>query len=120
MASTVETQYRRLDLLLAGNQRDGLLAHPLGDLVVDLARQQPQRQPDHARGMREHPLDGEMRLARIGGSQHCRYTGTAGSRCSDRLRRKTDSHYASELVPAAAIAACTPLPCITMRRQASG
>jgi hypothetical protein len=59
--------------------------------------------------MREHPLDGEMRLARIGGSQHCRYTGTAGSRCSGRLRRKTDSHYASELVLAAATAASTPL-----------
>jgi hypothetical protein len=33
----------RLDLLLAGDQRDVLGAHPVDDLVVDLARQEPQR-----------------------------------------------------------------------------
>ena len=68
---------RRLDLLLAGDQRDGVAADPCGDLVVDLARQQPQRQADHAGGMREHPLDGEMGLAGVGRPEH---RGDAGAR----------------------------------------
>jgi hypothetical protein len=37
--------------------RDRLGADATDDLVVDLARQQPQRQPDHAGRMRQHPLD---------------------------------------------------------------
>ena len=60
----------RLDLLLAGDQRDGFGAGAIGDLVIDLAREQPQRQPDHARGMREHPFDGQMGLAGVGGPEH--------------------------------------------------
>ena len=39
----------RLDLLFAGDQRDLVGADALDHLVVDLAREQPQRQPDHAR-----------------------------------------------------------------------
>ena len=66
----------RLDLLLAGDERDAGLAGAVGDLVVDLAREQAQRQADHARGMREHPLDGEMGLAGVGGTKHC---GDAGA-----------------------------------------
>ena len=31
----------------------------LGDAIVDLARQEPQRQADDAARMAEHPLDGE-------------------------------------------------------------
>ena len=65
-----ETRPRRLDLLLAGDQRDSLGADPRGDLVVDLARQQPQRQPDDAGRMRQHPLDREMGLAGIGRAEH--------------------------------------------------
>ena len=42
------TRMRRLDLLLAGDKRDRLGAHACRDLVVDLARQQPERQPDDA------------------------------------------------------------------------
>ena len=108
MASTVETQKRGFGGLIFSSpviSATASLPDPLDDLVVDLARQQPQRQPDHAGGMRQHALDGEMRLAGIGGSQHRRDTGAAGSRCSGRLRRKRNGHYASELVPAAA----TPL-----------
>jgi hypothetical protein len=37
-----------------------------GDLVVDLAGKQPQRQADQAGLVRQHPLDGEVRLAGVG------------------------------------------------------
>jgi hypothetical protein len=93
-----EARVRRLDLLLAGDQRDRVLAGAIDHLVVDLARQQPQRQPDHARGMRQHALDGEMGLAGIGGPQHGGDAGPAGTRCSVRLWGKGDGHYASRLV----------------------
>jgi hypothetical protein len=43
-----EARVGRLDLLLAGDQRDRVAAHPLDRLVVDLAGEQPQRQPDDA------------------------------------------------------------------------
>ncbi len=52
-----EARRLRLDLLLARDQGDGIDARAIDHLVVDLARQQPQRQADHARGMRQHPLD---------------------------------------------------------------
>ena len=39
---------RRLDLFFAGDERDRIDARALRDLVVDLARKQPQRQPDDA------------------------------------------------------------------------
>ena len=70
----------RLDLLLAGDQCDRLDADLLDDAVVDLARQQAQRQADHARAMREHPLDREMRLAGIGRPQHEGHAGRAVAR----------------------------------------
>ena len=70
---------RRLDLLLAGDQRDRLGADPLHHLVVDLARQQPQRQPDDARRVAEHALDGEMGLAGIGRPEHRGDAGAAGA-----------------------------------------
>ena len=60
----------RLDLLLAGHQRDIFGADPLDDAVVDFARQQPQRQADHAVREGQHPLNGVMRLARVGRPQH--------------------------------------------------
>ena len=40
------------------------------DLVVDLAREQPQRQADHADVVRQHALDGEMGLAGVGRAEH--------------------------------------------------
>ena len=52
-------------LLLAGHERDPALADARRDAVVDLAREQPQREPDHARRVLEHALDGAMRLAGV-------------------------------------------------------
>ena len=40
------------------------------DLVVDLAGEKPERQPDDAHVVREHALDGEMSLAGIGRPEH--------------------------------------------------
>ena len=73
-----EPRVFRLDLFLAGDQRDAIGAGAIDDLVVDLARQEPQRQADHATGMRQHPLDGEVGLAGVGRPQHRGDTG-AGS-----------------------------------------
>ena len=44
--------------------------HAGDDLVVDLARQEPERQPDDADIVGEHALDGEMGLAGIGRAEH--------------------------------------------------
>ena len=66
----IEARRGRLDLLFAGDQRDLGGADARDDLVVDLARQQPQRQADDADVMREHALDGEMGLAGIGRPEH--------------------------------------------------
>jgi len=61
----------RHDLLLAGDQRHFLVAAlQLDDAIVDLARQQAKREAHQAGGMRDHPLDGEMRLAGVGGAEH--------------------------------------------------
>jgi hypothetical protein len=60
---------RRDDLLLAGDQRHAARPARLDDAVVDFARQQPQRQADHAGGMAEHALHGEVGLARVGGAE---------------------------------------------------
>ena len=95
MASTVATQNRgfwRLDLLLAGDQGDVLGPDPVGDLVVDLAREQPQRQPDDAGRMREHPLDGEMGLAGVGRAEHCGDASATEAALAGRGRRKRNSH----------------------------
>jgi hypothetical protein len=43
-----EPRVRRLDLLLAGDERHRVGADALHRAVVDLAREQPQRQADHA------------------------------------------------------------------------
>ncbi len=67
----------RLDLLLAGDQRDLVGADPRGDLVVHLARQQAQRQSDHAAFVAEHALDGEVGLAGIGRAEHRRHMADA-------------------------------------------
>ncbi|CDP51774.1 hypothetical protein [Devosia sp. DBB001] len=56
----------RHDALFARHQRHGLLPDPVDHAVIDLAREQAQRQPDHAGGMRQHALDGKPGLAGIG------------------------------------------------------
>ena len=56
----------RLDLFLAGDQRD--LARPRSlrrDAIVNFTRQQPQWQSDHTGLVTEHPLDRQMRLTRV-------------------------------------------------------
>ena len=73
------TRMRRLDLLLAGDKRDRLGAHARRNLVVDLARQQPERQTDDAGGMAEHALDGEMGLAGIGRPENGGDASAAGA-----------------------------------------
>ncbi len=56
------------DLLFAGDQRHLIDADPRGDAVIDLAGEQAERQADHPALVPEHPLDGEMGLAGIGGA----------------------------------------------------
>ena len=62
----IEAGRGRLDLLLARDQRHLARADARHDLVVDLAGEEPERQPDDADLMREQALDGEMGLAGIG------------------------------------------------------
>ncbi len=66
----IEARGGGLDLLLAGDQRDLTGGHAGEDLVIDLAGQQPERQPDDPHVVRQHALDGEMRLAGIGRPEH--------------------------------------------------
>ena len=53
------------DALFAGDQCHHRRPARRDDTIIDLARKQPQRQADHPCPMRQHPLDGIMRLARI-------------------------------------------------------
>ena len=56
----------RFDFLFARDERDRVGARPFHRAVVDLAREQPQRQANHATGMGQHPLDRVMGFAGIG------------------------------------------------------
>ena len=60
----------RFDPLFARDQRDLLVPLDGTHAVVNLARQQPQRKSHRPAGMRDHSLDREMRLARVGGSEN--------------------------------------------------
>ena len=60
----------RRDLLLAGHQRHVADADPRRDAMIDLAREKPERQPDDAGLVRNHPLDRVVRLSRIGRAEH--------------------------------------------------
>ena len=97
MASTVETQNRGfVGLIFSSPVMSATASAPdlVGHLVVDLARQEPQRQPDHPRGMREHPLDREMGLAGIGGPSTA-VTPAPRARSRAASGEKMDNHYAS-------------------------
>ncbi len=59
----------RDDLFLAGDQGDRAGSAGLDDAVVNLPRQQAQRQADHAGLVAQHPLDREMGLASVGRAQ---------------------------------------------------
>ena len=68
----------RLDLFLARDQRNVAGADAGDDLVVDFAREQPQRQADQPAFVPQHPLDREMGLAGIGRAEHSRHVTDAG------------------------------------------
>ena len=61
---------RRHDPLFACDQCHDGRATQGNDAVIDLAREQTQRQPDHPRAMRQHPFDCIGRLACIGRAQN--------------------------------------------------
>ena len=71
------TRMGRQNFFFAGDERD--LAGPFDadHTFIDFARQQPERQADHARRVPHHPLDGEMGFARVGRPEHrCDAGGT--------------------------------------------
>ena len=73
MASTVQANQRAPagnDLLLAGDQRDVADAFLRDHAIVVLAREQPQRETDHAARVSEHALHRQVRLAGIGRPEH--------------------------------------------------
>jgi hypothetical protein len=82
IASTVQTQKRGRSGLIFSSPVTSATLWPdfLDDTAVDLARQQAQRQADHAGRVRDHPLDGEMGLAGIGRSEHRRDAASAERR----------------------------------------
>ena len=86
----------RLDLLLAGDEGNRVGAHPRCDLVVHLARQEPERQPDDAGGVTEHALDGEMGLAGIGRPEHRRDAGAACAAVAVGRRGEGNGHRRSK------------------------
>ena len=57
---------RRHDAFLARDQRHHRRPPDCDDAVIDLARQQPQRQADDPGAMAQHALDGIVGLARVG------------------------------------------------------
>jgi hypothetical protein len=87
-----EARIRRLDLLLAGDEGNRVCARALRDLVVDLTRQEPQRQPDDAGRMPEHAFNGEMGLAGIGRPEHGGDAGATGAGIAIARRGEGDGH----------------------------
>jgi hypothetical protein len=79
---------RRLDLLLAGDESDGFRSDAFHNLVVDLTRQESQRQADNSGRMAEHALDRQMRLAGVGGAKHGSHAGAAGDGVTARRERE--------------------------------
>ncbi len=65
-----KARHMRRDLLLAGDEGDIVLADPLDEARIDLARQKAQRQADNARLMCHHAFDCVVGLARIGRAEH--------------------------------------------------
>ena len=89
----------RLDLLLAGDERDVVGAGLLDDPLVDLAREKPQRQADHAALVAEHALDGEMGLARVRRAEH------GGDAAGAQLRGKGAARHLHDIGSANSVAA---------------
>ena len=57
---------KRHNFFFAGDQRDLGQAAGLDHAIVDLAREQPQGQPNHARGVSQHALHRQMGLPGVG------------------------------------------------------
>ncbi len=72
-----ETRTVGLDLLLARDQRHLVGADAVGDLVVDLACEEAERQADHAGVVTEHALDREVRFAGVGRAENGRHIADA-------------------------------------------
>ena len=94
-----KARIRRLDLFLAGDERHRVGADALDGAVIDLASQQPQRQADQARGMRQHPLDPQMGLSGIGRPQHGGDAGATGAQVTIGRRREGNRHQRSGMAP---------------------
>jgi hypothetical protein len=95
-------------LLLTGHQRDAPLAHASRQLVVDLAREQPQRHADHAAVVFQHALERAVRLAGVrrpeqsgdrGGLSHGGYRAADGAA---RARHRAEPNLPKGRVESAA------------------
>ena len=79
IASTVQTEYfAPAGTIFSSPVISATLCAPTFSQTrrIDLARQQPQRQADDAALMRHHALDGEMRLAGVGRTEHRRHVAS--------------------------------------------
>ena len=86
--STVEAMPRDLDVAFVALDEAQIGADLLADAAINLAREQAQRQADHARLVRHHALDREMRLAGIGGPEHGSHARAAHASVASYARRK--------------------------------
>ena len=91
----------RYDLLLAGDQRHLIGALQLHDPVVNLARQQAQREADHAGRMSAHPLDRQIGLPGIGRAENGLQVGVHRLKIVPRAGKR--NRYAARL---AALSPC--------------
>ena len=68
----------RYDPLLASDKRHNRRPARGDDLVIDLARQKPQRQSDHTGTIAQHPVDGVVGLACVGRAENRRNPRMSG------------------------------------------
>jgi hypothetical protein len=102
----------RLDPFLAGDQRDAVLTLDRANPVVNLARKQAKRKADRARGMGAHPLDREVGLAGIGGTQHGLYPAIGAG--SGKDSRSCGHRRANLALPAVRFKACGSIPTVML------
>ena len=79
IASTVQTEYfAPTGTIFSSPVISATLCAPdlLADARIDLARQEPERQANDAALVRDHALDGEMRLAGIGRTEDRRHVAS--------------------------------------------
>ena len=66
------------DALFAGDKRRDRWAPYGDDPIIDLTREQAQRQADYPRGIAQHPLDRVVRFTCVGRSKDRRHTSRVG------------------------------------------